>query len=381
MINVAIDCHKLEDATGASRAGVGRHTQRLLEELAELPDIRSTHRFYLYFKKSIPTEMPLLRDELFIPKVARLPFFFPFFRPSFNGFFHLGMPFRALLDGIDVGFFPSFMLPALWPTRSVVVLTNDVHYEMTQGSLPLRYRIGYTLFSTWAAKRATRVTTQTNASAEDISKQFGIPKNEITVVPLGADIATYATADAPKEEYILYVGQAFPRRHLRETMLAFEIIAPEFPSLRLIAVGVDKYNPPIVDNLASDINKRLGEERVQRREGVSDAQLRDLYRRARLFTYISSSEAMGLPPLEALAAGTIPVVADTPTTREIFANHALFVDNPDDPSAIADVLREALKNDEAGATVLSGRQEVLDRYTWARHAEMMVDLFNEAARK
>ncbi|MEX0916772.1 MAG: hypothetical protein WDZ44_01575, partial [Candidatus Spechtbacterales bacterium] len=178
MIRVAIDCHKLEDTTGASRAGIGRHTQRLLEELAAIPTIRQTHRFYLYFKGGVPEEMSFLEDELFVCKVAKLPFFFPFFRPSFNSFFHLGMPLRAIIDHIDVGFFPSFMLPGLWPTRSVVVLTNDVHYEMTQGSLPLRYRIGYTLFSTWAARRAPRITTQTNPSAEDISAQFGLDRKD-----------------------------------------------------------------------------------------------------------------------------------------------------------------------------------------------------------
>lgn len=380
MIRVAIDCHKLEDATGASRAGVGRHTGRLLEELMALPDIRKTHRFYLYFKGSIPEGLPFLEDELFVPRVAKLPFFLPFLRPSFNSFFHLGMPLRALLDRIDVGFFPSFMLPGLWPTRSVVLLTNDVHYEMTQGSLPFRYRIGYTLFSTWAARRGTRVTTQTNASADEISVQFSIPRDSIVVVPLGADIAPYRADLVHKGNYILYVGQAFPRRHLRETMLAFEKIAPNFPSLRFIAVGVDKYNPPMADELARTINSSLGEDRIERKEGVSDEQLRKLYAEAKVFTYISSSEAMGLPPLEALAAGTAPVVADTPTTREIFGTHAFFVGNPEDPSAIASVLNTALSDEHVRERVLANREEVLERYTWARHAKMMLELFNEAAR-
>ncbi|MEX0916781.1 MAG: glycosyltransferase, partial [Candidatus Spechtbacterales bacterium] len=231
-----------------------------------------------------------------------------------------------------------------------------------------------------AARRATRITTQTTASAEDISAQFGIDRKDITVVPLGADIATYGSSKAPKENYILYVGQAFPRRHLRETMLAFEAIARDFPSLRLIALGVDKYNPPMADELAKTINSRLGGNRIERREGVSDAQLHDLYRRATLFTYISSSEAMGLPPLEALAAGTVPVVADTPTTREIFGEHALFVANPDRPADIADTLTRALSDEGLRNRVLAGREEVIGKYTWARHARMMLDLFNEAVK-
>lgn len=382
MIRVAIDCHKLEDADGAHRAGVGRHTYKLLEELSRIEGLERTHRFHLYFKASVPADIPFLDRELFVCRVAKLPFFLPFLRPSFNTFFHLALPLWALRDRIAVGFFPSFMLPALWPTRSVVVLTNDIYYEMSQGSLPLRYRIGYQLFARWAALRATAVTTQTAASRREICKYFRLREEDVEVVGLGADVEHLRpTTSVQKENFIFYLGQAFPRRHLRETMLAFEQIAPQHSQLRMVAVGVDKYNPPCLDALAQEINQRLGGERIRRMEGVEEATLKQLYQHARLFTYISSSEAMGLPPLEALAAGTVPVVADTPTTREIFAEHALFVDNPDDPSAIAAVLERGITEEQESSRILSGREEVLHRYSWSTHAQSMLRLFNEALRK
>ena len=271
MIKIAIDCYKLEDATGAHRAGIGRHLYKLLEEISKRPELAREFKFYLYFRGSIPTNIPFLNNSIFLPRIAKLPFFFPFFRPSYNVYFHIALPLFALKDKIDVTFFASFMLPALFMTKSIVVLTNDIYYEYKYGSLPKKYKIAYKLFSNWAARRATQITTQTHASQDEISTYFNIPHDKISVAPLGVDALEYAPQEKiNKKNYILYVGQAFPRRHLRETLLAFERIASEFPQLEFIALGVDKYNPPIIDSLVKKINDKLGEERVIRKEGVDD---------------------------------------------------------------------------------------------------------------
>ena len=99
---------------------------------------------------------------------------------------------------------------------------------------------------------------------------------------------------------------------------------------------------------------------------------------------------MGLPPLEALAAGTAPVVADTSTTREIFSaeggsasgggNLAFYVRNPNNINNIAEVLRKALKNDAECRKITEGRGEVLEKYTWERHADLMLELFRHTAK-
>ena len=376
---IGIDCYKLEDLTGSQRAGVGRHLYKLLEEISKRPQLAKEFKFYLYFKGRVPSSIPFLANSIFVPKVAKLPFFLPFFRPSFNIYFHIALPLFALKDRIDVTFFASFMLPALFITKSIVLLTNDIYYEYKWGSLPKKYKIAYRLFSNWAAWRATQITTQTNASRDEVSKYFKIPREKISVAPLGVDSQEYApVGEVVKKDYILYVGQAFSRRHLRETLLAFERIAPEFSSLEFVVVGVDKYNPPIIAKLIEDINKRL-ENRIIWKQSVGDEELKKLYQEAKLFTYISSSEAMGLPPLEALAAGTTPIVADTPTTREIFGSKAYFVKNPNKVENIATILHQALKNDAERRRIIEGRQEVLEKYTWDRHAELMLQLFRKTA--
>ncbi|PIR41498.1 MAG: hypothetical protein COV31_01345 [Candidatus Yanofskybacteria bacterium CG10_big_fil_rev_8_21_14_0_10_46_23] len=380
MKRIGLDCHKLEDAQGNERAGIGRHVFNLLEEISHRPELAGEYKFYLYFKGRIPEDIPFLKNSIFICQVARLPKFLPFFRPSFNIFFHIALPFFVWRDKVDVTFFAGFMLPAFFIGKSIVLLTNDIYYEYTQGSLPLRYRLGYKLFSNWAAKRATQIVTQTEASREEVSLFFNLPKLEIAVAPLGVNLKDFQpTTTETKENFILYVGQAFPRRHLKETLLAFEALAPLHPNLNFVAIGFDKYNPPIIGYLIRQIEKRIGPNRIAWHPSVSDKQLKNLYQKATLFAYISSSEAMGLPPLEALASGTVPLVADTPTTREIFENSAFFVSNPITPQSIRQALERALAEPQKRTEKLKIGQGRVNYYTWKRHADIMLKLFEKNA--
>lgn len=380
MIKVGIDCHKLEDVDGAVRAGIGRHTYRLLEELSKKPELQKKYRFYLYFKKSVPKDIPFLDNEIFAPQVAKLPFFLPFFRPSFNIFFHIALPLYALFQRVNVLFFPAFILPALCMTRSVVVLPNDIYYEMNSGTLPLKYKIGYKLFARWAALRAT-ITTQTYASRDDIVKGFSLKKEDITVVPLGADFTQTQKRNntTARKPFIFYLGQAFPRRHLKETILGFEKIASEFPDINLVAVGVDRYNPPVIDGLVRQVNRKLGTQRIIRKSALTDQELEEHYKSATVFIYVSSIEGMGLPPLEALSCGTAPIVADTATTRELFKDNAFFVPDPFNADLIAQTMRQGLQDEAKRKNIQQKGPQAAKQYSWERHTRSMLALFEKIA--
>lgn len=381
MIRIGIECHKLESPTENQRAGIGRHLYKFLEEISNRPELEKEFRFYLYFKNSVPN-ISFIKKPIFVTKIAKLPLFFPFFRPSFNIFFHIALPIFCLKDKINVTFFPSFMMPAAsFGGSSVVVLTNDVYYEYTEGNLPLKFKVSYRLFSNWAARRATLVTTYTHHAKKEIIKFFKLKPEKVEIVPLGIDSDHINGQEKilreNKKNYILYVGQGFPRRHLKETILAFEKISSQFPDLKLIAVGHDKYNPPIIKRLVDQINKKMGKEKIFYSESVTEEELLELYRKAQLLVYISSSEAMGLPPIEALAANTPPVVADNSLTHEIFGNNAFFVQDPDSVDSIAKTLREAIGDKNEQIRIANNKDGILLKYTWKKHTDLMLNIFRK----
>ncbi len=309
---------------------------------------------------------------------------------SFSLYYYVFLPIKLWFEDLDLMFFCSYMLPIIFRGRSLVMLTEDLYYEMNSGVLHFRYRIAYKIFGGWAAKHATRIMAISENSKREVAKLFKIDPERISVNQLGVDPARKVTGHWPlaTDHYILYVGQAFPRRHLRETMLAFEKIVPDCETvarlglvkplqgraLQLIAVGKDKYNPPIIEKLKNDINRNLGRDAIIHKDYVSEDELAGLYANARCVIYVSSKEAFGLPPLEALGYGVPAVVADAKVSHEIFGDNAFFATEPDSPESIATAISDTLTNREKREKIKNAASGILDKYTWGKHTDRFLEI-------
>lgn len=365
MTNIGIECHALE----TNRWGIGHHLAKLLEEISKKSELAHEFRFYLYFKSLIPDD-PYLNNPIFVKKILKLPLI----RPSFNIFYHLLLPLIYFKDHLRAIFFPSFMLPALFLGKSLVALTNDIYYEYTQGQLPFRYKLAYRIFANWAAWRATEITTFSQAAKEEIIKMFKISPQKISVNYLGIDNKLLDMPPAPSSNYLLYVGQAFPRRRAKETIQAFVILASKHPDLKLILVGQDKYRPPILKKIVNETNRKLGEKRIIYHHYInSDEKLHKLIAGAKLFIYLSSSEAFGLPPLEALAAGVPPLVKDNALNRELYEGNAFYVENEKDPRQITMVLEKALTDIDRQQEIIKNSRKIAVKFSWTNHAKKFLE--------
>lgn len=368
MLKIGIECENIEDPK--TRWGVGHLVLNLLKEYAENPEYQKKNKLYLYFKSKIPTD-EFLQNPVFIKKVLKLPL-----TDSFNIFYHILMPFKAMRDKIDIMFFPSYMLPPLYFGKSIVMLTNDVYYEYKSGTLPIKYKLAYRLFSNWAAKNATKILTISEAAKKELVRFYEIAANRIFVAKLGispktAEIILNNQQSTINNNYILFVGQMFPRRRVAESLLAFKKIAPDFPDLKFILIGKDKYNPPVIKNLIQKLNGKLGNGRIIYYDYISsDAEMAKIYRNAKLFVYISSSEAFGLPPVEAASYGTPIVVKDCELNHELFDDAAFFVKNEHSINEIADVFRNGLTNVEKRNYCLQKYQNLMPKLNWRNFADI-----------
>lgn len=374
MIRVGIECESIEGEAW----GVGRIVTKLLEEISKRPELKSEFRFFLYFKSRIP-DYAYLQNEIFVKKIVKPPFT----PQSFSLYYYVWLPIKLWFEELDLMYFPNYMLPIIFHGKSLVILTEDVYFEMYHGLSPFRYKLAYRVFANWAARHATNIMAITNSSKNEITSVFKINPDRISVVLLGVDLPSSASSPVPWNlypvPYLLYVGQALPRRHLRETILAFEKIAPEFPELKLIAVGYDKYRPPVIRELVKKVNAELGGEAVIHKNYVDQTELVRLYSSAKTVIYVSSKEAFGLPPLEALAYGKVSIVADLPTSREIFGDDAFFVKDYDSIDSIADTMRRALTDSQKRESILSAAPEILSRYTWQKHTSRFLEVVREIA--
>ncbi len=364
-LRIGIECENLED--GQSRWGVGNLTLNLLREYANSSALQERYELVLYFKKAVPPDL-IFQNPCFKTRVLGTG--------SFNFFYHILLPLNAMRDRVDWMFFPAYMLPPLYVGRSVVMLTGDVYYEYKHGSLPFKYKLAYRLFTNWAARTATKIMAISESSKKEVAKLYKIGPAKIFTARLGTNSIP---VNKPNErgDYILYIGQMFPRRHALESLLAFEKISSEMQQLSFVMVGKDKYPHPTIEAHATRINKKLGRDAIIHYDYIEkDEDIRALYAHAKLFVYISSNEAFGLPPVEAAGYGVPVVVQDSEINHELFGNAAFFVKDPKDISALADLFRDALEDTKKREQMTEEYKEIIPKLSWHKFATTFFENLN-----
>ena len=129
--------------------------------------------------------------------------------------------------------------------------------------------------------------------------------------------------------------------------------------------------------IASRVNKETGRNAVVfTAQYIDRTDLPYLMNEARALVYISSKEALGLPPLEALACGTPSVMADNALSREIFGEDGFFVNHAQDPAEIAKTMDAILKRPDNIRKILEEQAPHLKRYDWNEHVGRLLAVFD-----
>jgi glycosyltransferase involved in cell wall biosynthesis len=190
------------------------------------------------------------------------------------------------------------------------------------------------------------------AEQEQIEARFGVRRPAV-VVPNAADLETFAPqgeAASSERDGVLCVGRIEPRKN---QLALIEALRDSDVPLTLVGQA-GRYSR----RYARGCRQRAGPH-VQFLDQRSPAELRTLYRAARVHACVSWYETPGLASLEAALCGCNLVVTPGGCTGEYFRDQAHYC-RPDDPTAIRSAVEAALT--AAPDSALAGR--VAREYTW-----------------
>ena len=275
--------------------------------------------------------------------------------------------------GATVLLAPAYTAPLRAPCPFVLVI-HDVSYFAHPEWFSRREGLRRRWVTRAAARRAARVLTLSQFSANEIARWIGLPIGTVGLAPPGTPPAAPARP-TPECPLVLSAGSLFNRRLLPELIAGFARAADAVPGARLVLVG-DNRTRPHLEPLALAASCGVAD-RVEWRAYVSDAELDRLYGQARAFVFLSTYEGFGMTPFEAIAHGVPAVALDTPVSREVYGDGARLV--AADPDAIAEALVPLLTSNAAHTASLAAGRARLAAFSWSRTAETIRAALEAAA--
>lgn len=272
---------------------------------------------------------------------------------------------------------PHYNIP-LFTRAPLVVTVHDVAHlaRSERGGVIGAARRAYArvLFSA-VRRRARAVLFVSDFTRREFSRLVGEPR-DAAVVHNGVD-ESWFSAESPSRRgagspYLLFIGSVKPHKNLAALINVF--LQLDIPH-ELVIIGASS-GLRAADSAA--LQAAQSNPRIRLLGRVDDSSLRRYVAGASALVFPSIYEGFGLPPLEAMAAGTPCVVSNIPAVAEVCADAALYFD-PMNASDMAAQIRRLLQNESVRyELIIKGRARARE-FSWDHAAERTAEVLARAA--
>lgn len=252
--------------------------------------------------------------------------------------------------------------------KNKIITIHDLSFFHEPKWFSKGYYYFYKFLTPIAATHCRQILTVSEFSKSEIIKYLKKDPAFITVVYNGNSFSEshFDKIDVDKR-FILGVSSLDPRKNHKLLLNAFGEVSKK-TDFDLVLVGKAEKHFNFDFNML-DIDPA----RVRFTGYISDAELKELYRKASLFVYPSLYEGFGIPPLEAIYYKCPVLISNIPVFREIFDESAIFFD----PNSVVDLKEKILfcLND-TNKILLSDRKRdsILEKFNWEKSTLKIIEL-------
>lgn len=352
-------CIDIQSAV-TQRAGVGRYTKMLVEQLAATRGAHELELFYFDAKRKgepFPVPGAHFRACRLVPGRMAQGLWKTLNWP----------PFHAFAGRADLYHFPNFTRPPLKRGRSVITV-HDMAFLRLPETLEEKNRIYLQARMKPSVERANAIITVSHFTAHELTDLMGVPPSKLHAIHSGIDDDMMPPAPAAvialraklglDRPYLLMVGTLEPRKNIPFLVEVFERLEKFDGDLVIAGRPGWKYEPILQRLRASRCAAR-----IKHIADLGEGELPTLYGGAELFVLPSLYEGFGFPPLESMACGVPAVVAPAGAMAEVCGDAALIIPGYD-ADAWATAVQRLLDNSAERADLRARGLAHVPKFRW-----------------
>jgi glycosyltransferase involved in cell wall biosynthesis len=289
---------------------------------------------------------------------------------------------RDRLDILHV----QYIAPPFHRGRLVATI-HDLGFLQIPASFSWFFNRRSKIFIRRTARRARRIIVGSDSSRRDIAETYRIPASRIAVLPYGVEAAFFEPGDRSEDArlaagysvrppYILSVGRLNPRKNLPALARAFARFQAEgHRDHQLVIVGKEDFET----TRTVDAVRAAGGRDIIFTGYVPDVDLTALVRGAEIFVYPSLFEGVGLPLMEAMAAGVPVITSKVSSMPEIAGGAARLVD-PTNEGEIAAALTALADSPALREELRTRGRERAREFSWEAAARRTLEIYTDVLR-
>lgn len=187
------------------------------------------------------------------------------------------------------------------------------------------------------------------------------------VILHGCNYTNKKTKYSQRKRQFLFVGARNGYKNFHSALSAFKKIVSLGTDSTLVVAGARPTKEEII--LTSPF-----ESNVKWVESPSDEDLQNLYSESLSLLYVSEYEGFGMPLLEAMSRGCIPIAGNHSSIPEVLGNSGIIV-NVNNPDEIASQMMKIITSKDYSTSKVNKGFSTVNNFSWKKTAKQTLEFY------